>query len=192
MIDGYAFLDKLDWYNYNKGTELKQSIELHHDRVGYYPASVHIDAIYRNRENLAYCKTRVIWVSGPKLGRPPKVVSVKDKKLYRQDARDGIPVEGKLGEGKRRYGLRLIMAKLQETSESVITMQFLVMNLAHLMRVIFALFSTLHDKTSQLEMKIFQRQVINATIHDKVDLKREDLIALWRRNTPNFNVSRLS
>jgi len=50
------------------------------------------------------------------------VVSAKEKKLYRQDARNRIPVEGKLGEGKRLYGLGLIMAKLQETSESVITM----------------------------------------------------------------------
>ena len=141
LIDGYAFLDKLDWHNYNEGTELKHSIELYYDRLGYYPVSVHIDAIYRNRENLAYCKARGIRVSGPRLGRPPKVVSAKEKKLCRQDARDRIPVEGKLGEGKRRYGLGLIMAKLQNTSESVITMQFLVMNLAHLMRYIFALFS---------------------------------------------------
>ena len=141
LVDGYAFLDKLDWHNYNEGTELKHSVELYYNRLGYYPVSVHIDAIYRNRENLAYCKARGIRVSGPKLGRPPKMVSAKEKKLYRQDARDRIPVEGKLGEGKRCYGLGLIMAKLQNTSESVITMQFLVMNLAHLMRYIFALFS---------------------------------------------------
>ena len=108
LIDGYAFLDKLDWHNYNEGTELKHSVEHYYDRLGYYPASVHIDAIYRNRENLAYCKALGIRVSGPKLGRPPKVVSAKEKKLYRQDARDRVPVEGKLGESKRRYGLGLI------------------------------------------------------------------------------------
>jgi hypothetical protein len=33
------------------------------------------------------------------------------------------------------------MTRLQETSESVIAMQFLVMNLAHRLRFIFALFS---------------------------------------------------
>lgn len=54
------------------------------------------------------------------------------------------------------------------------------------------LLSTLHDKVSQLGMKILQHFVNSEAIHGKVDPKREDLIALWRRNTPNFNVSRLS
>jgi hypothetical protein len=52
--------------------------------------------------------------------------------------------------------------------------------------------STPHDKLSQLEMKILQRQVINATMHGRVNLRREDLTALWRKNTPIVNVSRLS
>ena len=34
LIDGYAFLDELDWRNYNEGTDLKQSIERYHDRRG--------------------------------------------------------------------------------------------------------------------------------------------------------------
>ena len=36
--------------------------------------------------------------------------------------RDRNCSEGKFGEGKRRYGMALIMAKLQETSETVIIM----------------------------------------------------------------------
>jgi hypothetical protein len=102
---------------------------------------VHVDAIYRNRENIRYCTARGIRISGPKLGRPPKVVEAREKRQARQDARERIPVEGKLGKAKRRYNLGLIMAKLPETSESVIAMQFLVMNLAHMLRFIFALFS---------------------------------------------------
>jgi len=33
-------------------------------------------------------------------------------------------IEGKLGIGKRRYGLVRIMARLQETSETIIALQF--------------------------------------------------------------------
>jgi IS5 family transposase len=47
-----------------------------------------------------------------KLGRPRK--SGK-KKL---DPGDRIPIESKFGQGKTRYGLGLIKARLQETSES--------------------------------------------------------------------------
>jgi len=42
---------------------------------------------------------------------------------------DRIPVEGKFGQGKRKYGLDLIMAKLRGTSETWIAMIILVMNL---------------------------------------------------------------
>ncbi len=80
-------------------------------------------------------------MSSPKLNRPPKVFSAKDKKLARQDARDRISVEGAFGVAKRRYSLGLIMTRLQETNELVIAMQFLVMNLAHRLRSFFALFS---------------------------------------------------
>jgi len=141
LIDAHVFLDKLEWDNYNEGQNLIQSVKRYHERTGYYPLSVHADAIYRNRDNLNFCKTNGIRLSGPKLGRPPKVISAKDKKLARQDARDRIPVEGAFGVAKRRYSLGLIMTRLQETSESVIAMQFLVMNLAHRLRIIFALFS---------------------------------------------------
>ena len=46
-------------------------------------------------------------------------------------------MEGKFGEGKRKYGLARIFAKLEETAECMISMQFLVMNLEHKLRVLF-------------------------------------------------------
>jgi len=61
---------------------------------------------------------------GPKLGRPRKDV-----------AGERNEVESKFGITKRRYGLALIMCKLQETSETEIMMQFMVMNAAHRIRV---------------------------------------------------------
>jgi IS5 family transposase len=43
--------------------------------------------------------------------------------------------------GKRRFGLGRIMAKLQGTSETVIALQFLIMNLEHKLRVLLLNFS---------------------------------------------------
>jgi len=46
-------------------------------------------------------------------------------------------VEGKIGEGKRSYGLGRTWAHLQATSETVIGLQLLVMNLEKRLRVLF-------------------------------------------------------
>jgi IS5 family transposase len=49
-------------------------------------------------------------------------------------------IEGGFGVGKRRYGLARIMACLKETSESVIMLQFLVINLDRRLRSLFCRF----------------------------------------------------
>ncbi|RJG23365.1 transposase [Paenibacillus thiaminolyticus] len=46
-------------------------------------------------------------------------------------------MEGKFGEGKRSHGLGRIRARLQTTSETVIGLQLLVMNLEKRLRVLF-------------------------------------------------------
>ncbi|MCP4748608.1 MAG: transposase [Desulfobacteraceae bacterium] len=51
------------------------------------------------------------------------------QKQARQDELDRIPIEGKFGQGKRRFRLAKIMSKLDSTSETVIAVIFLVMNL---------------------------------------------------------------
>lgn len=76
-------------------------------RNGCYPEAVLADRIYRNRENLSYCKEHAIRLSGPKLGKPAsdEALLKADKRVERQDASDRNAVEGKFGEGKRKYGL---------------------------------------------------------------------------------------
>ena len=49
-------------------------------------------------------------------------------------------IEGKFGEGKRLYGLGLIRARLQATSETVVAMQLLVLNLERRLRLFLTLF----------------------------------------------------
>jgi len=53
----------------------------------------------------------------------------QQKALMRSDELDRIAVEGKFGQGKRRFGLSRIMAKLAQTSECMIMISFMVMNL---------------------------------------------------------------
>ena len=140
LENGYSRIEKLSWDPYNEAGTLVESVERYKTRNGCYPEAILADRIYRNRDNLAFCKEHGIRLSGPKLGRPPaKDLMKKDeKRIERQDASERNAVEGKFGEGKRKYGLARIFAKLDDTAECMIAMQFLVMNLEHKLRVLFA------------------------------------------------------
>lgn len=136
VSDGYVFTEQLSWDNYNEATNFIEQVKRYKSRFGYYPESVHVDKIYRNRKNHGFCKDNNIRMSGPPLGRPSKNQKEMKhlRKQSRQDEIDRIPVEGKFGNGKRRYGLDRIMTKRKITSESTIGVIVLVMNLEKILR----------------------------------------------------------
>lgn len=143
LVDGFSFVDQISWDNVNESKDLIGQIERYRERFGRYPESVHADQIYRTRENRSYCRDRGIRFSGPPLGRPRTETPANadelkhQKQQHRQDEIDRIAIEGKFGQGKRRFGLARVMAKLAETSEVVIGMAFLVMNLEKILAGIF-------------------------------------------------------
>ncbi|QFS50760.1 IS5 family transposase [Nostoc sphaeroides CCNUC1] len=138
-FEGYVFLDHISWNNFNESGDLKAQVEAFKNFTGYYPESVHVDKIYRTRENRAWCKERGIIMSGPALGRPPVNVSKEKKKQDLESERIRNCIEGKFGQAKRRFSLNRVMAKLSHTSETAIAITFLVMNLStHLSRVFYA------------------------------------------------------
>ena len=146
LVEGFVFLDRLDWNPYNESGDLIGQIESYRQRFGYYPESVHCDRIYRTRDNRKFCKKHSIRISGPQLGRPPKVTTdnatdLKERKLQqKQDELDRFPIEGKFGQGKRRFGLSRVMAKLSKTSETVMAIVFIVMNLEKWLKMSFFAF----------------------------------------------------
>lgn len=129
VVDGFSFVDRLSWDNYNESQDLIGQIEGYQERFGFYPESVHVDKIYRTRENRAYCQERGIRLSGPPLGRKPQTVSREEKRQAAEDEAIRNQVEGKFGQGKRRFGLGRVMAKLAGTAATQIVLTFLVMNL---------------------------------------------------------------
>lgn len=144
LVDGLSYVDRISWDAYNESQDLIGQIESYRQRFGYYPESVHADGIYRTRSNRQFCKKHDIRFSGPPLGRPPaepeKRLEVK-LQTY-QDELTRIPIEGKFGQGKRRFSLARIMCKLSSTSEAAILVAFLVMNLERWLKsLLFYLFS---------------------------------------------------
>ncbi|XWK91764.1 MAG: IS5 family transposase (plasmid) [Phormidium sp.] len=136
-VDEYVFLDRISWDNFNESTDLKAQIEAFKEYTGHYLESVHVDKIYRTRENRAWCKERGIKISGPPLGRPPVNISKDIKKQALEDEKIRNSIEGKFGQGKRGFSLNCIMAKLAHTSETAIAITFLVINLSVILRQIF-------------------------------------------------------
>jgi IS5 family transposase len=142
LVNGFSFVDRISWDSYNESGDLESQIESYHNRFGFYPKSVHADQIYRTRKNHQYCKEKGIRLSGPPLGRPKKVTETnaselqQERRIHRQDEIDRIAIEGKFGQGKRRFTLDRIMAKLARTSEATIAISFIVMNLERILSIL--------------------------------------------------------
>lgn len=140
-IDGYVHLDHLDWNNFNESGDLIEQIESYRERTGFYPESVHVDQVYRTRGNREWCREHNIRLCGPPLGRPKANVSIEEKRQAQADERARVPIEGKFGQGKRRFSLGQVMTKLAQTSETAIAITILVINLERLLRqILFVLY----------------------------------------------------
>jgi transposase, IS5 family len=139
-FEGYTVLDFISWNNFNESADFKAQVEAYRNFTDSYPESVHVDKIYRTRENRAWCKERGIRISGPPLGRPPAFVSPETKKQALEDEKVRNSIEGKFGQGKRRFSLARVMAKLPNTSQTAIAVTFLVMNLSTALRRFLCVF----------------------------------------------------
>ena len=132
VVDGFTYLEKTSWNSFNEGKELIDVAEDYRRKFGCYPEAILADRIYQTRENRAFCKAHDIRLSGPPLGRR-KADSTDEKiqgQLYR-DACERNAVEGRNGNAKRRWGLDLIMSKLDETAKTEAALSIIAMNVAH-------------------------------------------------------------
>lgn len=128
VVDGWTRLETYSFDAYNEATKLQEMIENFRKREGHYPLRVLADKIYRNRENLSYCREHGIRLSGPALGRPSKG-EIRDKAQDYKDECERVEVERRFSLAKRKCGMGLISAKLCETAAHVIAMSILVLNL---------------------------------------------------------------
>lgn len=156
VVDGYGKVEHLSWDAYNESEDLIPIAEEHKAKYGYYPERILADQIFRTRKNRMYCKERGIHLNGRPLGRPPqdRALFAQQKRLERAESGERNAIEGKFGEGKRRYRLNLVTTRLKETSETVIQLIFLVMNLQKILRDLFVpiweqLFETIFGRNQE-------------------------------------------
>lgn len=142
VVDGWTRLECYSFDAYNEAGNLKVMAERFREREGYYPARILADKIYRNRDNLSYCKEHGIRLSGPALGRPKKDESRNHAQDYKDEC-ERVEVERKFSLAKRKCGIGLVTAKLQETAAHVLAMSVLVLNLSKIQCALLRLLAQL-------------------------------------------------
>ena len=147
--NGFVSVDRISWDNYNEANDLIARAEKYKEERGYYPERICADSIYMTLGNKKFCADHAIRLSG----RPRKkqiegeVQTAEQQELFKSDMRKRSVIEGRIGTSKRKYGLDRIMTKLMETSRTVISMAFFVMNaekILRLLRLLFALFVSMY------------------------------------------------
>ncbi|MCS5691597.1 transposase, partial [Cyanobium sp. FGCU-6] len=143
--NGFVDVDRISWNNYNEANDLIARAKQYKEERGYYPARICADSIYMTSDNKKFCADNNIRLSG----RPRKkqaeaaMQTPEQQELFKSDLRKRSVIEGRIGTGKRKYGLDRIMTKLVETSRTVITMAFFVMNAEKTLRLLRLLFGFL-------------------------------------------------
>jgi len=138
VINGYLRIEDLRWDAFNESTTLQESAQRYLRVYGHYPARILADTIFRTRANLAFCREQGIHMNGPKLGKPSADETARKEQLleeWRESGERG-EIERDFGVGKRRYSLGQITAKLQATSESMIHLSVLSLNLWKKLRLL--------------------------------------------------------
>ncbi len=88
-------------------------------------------------------------------------MSPETKKQAVEDERIRNWIEGKFGQGKRRFSLNRVMAKLKNTSQTAIAITFLVMNLSTWLRRVFCVFFCRCPKTTPFSGLIIIKSYIS-------------------------------
>jgi len=142
VVDGWTRLECYSFDAYNEAGNLKAMAERFREREGHYPARILADKIYRNRDNLSYCKEHGIRLSGPALGRPKKGEARNKIQDYKDEC-ERVEVEREFSLAKRKCGMGLVTAKLQETAAHVLAMSVLVLNLRKIQCALWGLLTYL-------------------------------------------------
>ena len=142
VVNGWTRLECFSFDAYNEAGNLTAMAERFREREGHYPCRILADKIYRNRENLRFCKERGIRLSGPALGRPKKD-EVRNMTQDFLDECERVEVERRFSLAKRKCGLGLIMTKLRQTIAHSVAMSILVLNLRKIQRALLRLLALL-------------------------------------------------
>jgi hypothetical protein len=139
LVGGFSFIINLGYDNFSEGKYLEAAAEEYKRMFGFYPKVIIGDKAYTTNGNREYCNSKGIRLSGLKRGRKTEEIKEAERKELYNDNCKRNAIEGHFGNGKRKYGLDLIMTKLFDTTLTAISFGFFVTNMERLLRL-FVLF----------------------------------------------------
>jgi len=140
LVGGFSFTIKMSYDNFYEAKYLEESAEEYRRMFGFYPEVIIGDKAYWTNENRRYCKSRGIRLSAPKKGRKTEELKEAEQKQLYEDGCERNAIEGSYGTGKRKYGLGLVMTKLDNTTLTAISFGLFVGNMERLLRLFALLF----------------------------------------------------
>ncbi len=151
-VNGFLRIEHLSWDAFNESTTLQESVENYYRAYGNYPERILADTIFRTSGNLKYCKEHGIHLNGPKLGRPTRDPERRKQELRQEWLESGErgDIERRFGIDKRCYSLGCITAKLQHTSEVMIYLSVLTLNLQKRLRLLLRMFFSIYWQQQNL------------------------------------------
>jgi hypothetical protein len=93
---GFAFLHRISWVPYNEAEDLIPQAKKYKQEHGCYPEQISDDRICINTKNRTFCTRNNIWLSGKRLGRPPKAPEVNAAHNRQLSAVQNSAIETKL------------------------------------------------------------------------------------------------
>lgn len=128
-VDGFCFLDKLEFEAYNEGGDLGKSLEDHRKRFGRYPSCTTGDGIFGTRANRALIKSIGMKAGFKALGKAGQ--KQKNKRWLREKQKfRGSRMEGIIGHAKNHFGLDRILYRIAGGEEIWARMGLMAMNLS--------------------------------------------------------------
>jgi len=145
LTEGMVLVDYSSFDAFNEGSGLIEQLEGYKVRFGYYPEYALVDKIYLTRNNRNYMKINEIKHTGSILGRP-RAIDKQTKSKNRKKNNERNHIEGKIGQGKQRFGWDKLRTKTAGSSLCAINLIALAMNMLVLLKTnILLVFTTIES-----------------------------------------------
>ena len=146
LTEKMAIVEQSSFDAFNEGSGLMEVLNSYKERFGYYPEYALVDKIYLTRVNRKFMKQNGIKHTGSPLGRPKPIDKGMRAKMKKKN-NERNHIEGKIGQGKQRFGMDNLRTKTVQSSLCAINLIALAMNMLTLLNKSFLLFLTLLKAT---------------------------------------------
>jgi len=138
LTEKMVTVDQSSFDAFNEGSSLVVLLDRYKERFGYYPEYALIDKIYLTRTNRKFMKDKGIKHTGSPLGRP-KSIDERLKAKMKKKNNERNHIEGKIGQGKQKFGMDNLRTKTVASSLCAINLIALAMNMLTLLNKSFLL-----------------------------------------------------